>query len=235
MSVSGMCHQPESRGFSSLSCLIFTVEASEVDALVVDFNFSTPFLAISTPINPAMRRGSSALAANILSVTNAGHDSQIASSAVQAVAVNVVCFKAISPLQPQDQTVKIHRVSGAAPIGRRCSAGVTFSNRPSPLIHPFGVSGINDGVGSNAAISGAERNQGSILRLHRGNLPVSLPRTAPTVAGALGWLARVPNTTGTPIRTARPHPRTIGVARGWFRSRASHCKLTTPDQIERCA
>ena len=73
-----------------------------------------------------------------------------------------------------------------------------------------------------------------IIRVHR-DLPFSRNRGAcpgllTQARGVSLWLARIPNTPGMPSRTASPLAETREGARGWFRSRASHCNFTTPER-----
>lgn len=166
---------------SSSSGSLLILERSEVVASPTRVDTRTPISDRLIPVHPAMLRCSGRVACHVLPVTAFRRAPKIAPGAVESVAVDVIDFPSVTRRAPHQRPVQIRR--GGMAISHVVPRRISFGQTPSPLVHPVSISGINDGVGSDAAISGAERNQRSILRLHRTQPPVSRPRTALTVAG----------------------------------------------------
>lgn len=182
MSVNSERHQACTRGPRCFGSFEFGIERSEPELLFVDPNTCSPFALLFSEVNSTVG-GCLSPTADVLDVASGGDDSQIGTAAIQPVAIYVVNNYAISKLQPQQCPMKLDTPLTPNSIGN-VSPRITAVEIPPPLVDPVGISGINDGVGSDAAVSGAERNtHGGIIVLHRTRPPVSRPRTVSAVAG----------------------------------------------------
>ena len=122
----------------------------------------------------------------VLNVFSLGHDAQIGTATIERISVDMISDTEIARFEIQDHAVQ---VDGGAFTRRKSDASrcvfTTSAYRPAPLVDPRSISSINDSVCSDAAISGAERDQDGILGLHReASLPGVTPPAGNNCAGA---------------------------------------------------
>lgn len=180
--VNGERKQFQASRFSGIRCFLFAIEKPKVRALTIYADLGLPSLMGLAPVDTSISRRCAHATTRVLHVSTVRRHAQIRPPAVQFVPVSMVSFQAITARQSKQLTVQVD-VSDLAPdvfTTRR----VPLIQRPSPLVDPVGISSINDGVGSNAAISGAERDTHGILGEHR--VPPVPVAASPAVTSSAG-------------------------------------------------
>lgn len=168
---------------SSLSRLGFRSKKPKMNRLPIAADSCAPLATVLVPVDASIRRSPTPVTRAILRVGLLREHAQILSSAVQAVAVDMVYLNAITGGASKQCAVERYGRVDRAPSGVALSISIRVK-RPTPLVHPLGVSGINKGISSNAAISGAERNtHGGIIKAHRPS-PLGGVTPRPVSAGA---------------------------------------------------
>ena len=170
--------------FDRSRCSRFRIERSQVAPYIAHSGARDPFSLSFVPIDSRRARRASARGAipHVLTLTDG---SQVCPSIVEFAPVDVVANRAIMPCESwQAQNLTVHVDVSPSAVKSDRADGIPFTETPLPLIDEIGVSGINQGVRSNAAIFGAERDTHSILRLHRvPPVPVATPPAVSSSAG----------------------------------------------------
>ena len=156
-------------GFSGYTSGIFFIgKKTESLLFAVDIQSDSPLSCFLMPRNPPVLRCTTA-SGNILSIHFLRYDAKIFSPVVELIPVNVISFKVITRGKLQDLSVQVENPQLPAPAITFAAYGIADpSQEPAPLIDPVGVSDVDQCVGSNAAVTGAERDADSgIIKAHR--------------------------------------------------------------------
>lgn len=167
MLVRGERHQTKTGRFGSVSRFSFRLEPSDMQSFAIDMDRSCPLPLPSVPVNAAISRRAALQSWNVLHVASMRYDAQISSTIVETAAVDMVNLGPVPPRrEPHKESV--HQDGNLPGAFMDRSVGVSETVK-SPYVggDQISVSGVNEGVRSNAAISGAERDEDGILRLHR--------------------------------------------------------------------
>lgn len=147
-----------------------------------NMNLGNPLSRAVIPMDTSVGRRRAALAWNVLSIPLAGYWPKIGSMIVQPISVDVVATYAVSGNESQNVSVQV--CTPASPIASRIGDDIAVGRqRPRPSSGDALIRDVNEGVRSNAAVSGSQGDTYRILIAHRANSSVSRPRTALTVAG----------------------------------------------------
>lgn len=182
-SVCGVGHQSSTgiarrRGSTSLS-----LKGAESNSLSVSLDLRSPDAITRRPIHAAECRCSSA-AADVLAIEAFVKNAEVVAATVKTVAVDVVRIKSVAADKPENRPVKQDDAAASS-----VAAGVAATvEAPTPSRDMFSVRGINECVSTDRAVACTEWNTHGILGLHRGNLPLSRPRTVSAVAGVFACL-----------------------------------------------
>ncbi len=186
MSVLSIRHQPPPslpRNFGGFS---FAHKKAEIHPLPSNLERYLPLVSFCIPQDSAMR-GRPISSRDVLTVLVSFQNPKVTPSVVQSVSVDVVCLPLVSMREPEHSTVHLD----GYPARPLITAGIAIAAPiPPPLVDPVGISGVDQRIRSNAAISGAERNQDSILMR-----PRVTPRCQPPAVDAARGHLLPPNYT----------------------------------------
>lgn len=180
MSVNGKWQKALPSIDGSLSCLLLIAESSQVHVSSVDLNLRSPFSLAFIPGDSSVLRRRSSDTRYVVTVPPLRENSQIGSSIVETVPVDVVNISThVVRSESYQDLMQVEPTLGFA--SRAIPAGVTSllwaiapggMQMPSPLIHKAGVGLIHDSVCADRAVSAVERNahgtlRGAIIPVHR--------------------------------------------------------------------
>jgi hypothetical protein len=159
---------------SSGSRLSFITEAAEAMSSVVDHDLGRPLVGVLAPVHATILRGLPGSLGLILRVLPLGQDAQVTSPAVQGVAVDVVNLKPITGDKLKQKSVQVDLLR--VPAADRTAMRVFPIQRPAVAGDGVGIVGINDCVGPNRSIAGAQGDTNRIIGVHhepptRGAIP----------------------------------------------------------------
>lgn len=139
----------------------FVTRRAEMDALPIDAYLRIPTSRSLVPSHPPETGGRVLLTGLILSVRVIRQDPQVSPAVIKPISVDMVDYAPVSPSQTEQRSMHLH----VADLGRwgRSPIGVALgSQAPSPLAYDLGISRVDQGVCSHAAISGVERDQNGL-------------------------------------------------------------------------
>jgi hypothetical protein len=176
MSVYGVGHVLESEGSNSLGGVLFVGEVAYMMHDAVECGPSTPAACRTTvsrllPGNASiLRRGESFLFGSVLGVLGWGDFPEIAGPIVQVLPIDVVDDDGVTIFGAHDFSMQIDDHA-------RLDASGSFiaTKMPAVLIDPERISGVDQGVRSNGAVTSIQGDEGDILKAHQSSLLVSVP------------------------------------------------------------
>ena len=175
-------HCPHACSISSLSSLFLALVLAYLSPRTVNLYRGAPLPPRFVPGNATIARCASQTTRDILEILPMGYSSQVSPAAVSPDTVDVVYFNSVAVNQSKNDAMQEERpwmsVSGSP------SAGIPVAiQTPVPLTDKLRISSVDQGILSDAAISGAERDSRSqaICAEERG----SRPRSSPPVATAV--------------------------------------------------
>lgn len=159
-SVRGVRHQASASSARGLGGLFFGSESTEVVRLAVRPDTGFPCAAL--PTDAPICRGSVRVLPSILRIPTFGKHAQIRPPVVEGGTVNVIHINTLVsgqaeqfPMQPNQGTAS-----------RRSNSVAVAIKAPSPLSGPLSVISVDQGVGANTAVMGAERDaSGTAVRI----------------------------------------------------------------------
>jgi hypothetical protein len=166
VSIHGERHQAQSGRTSGFGGFLFGVEVADEVRLALDHDLNCPPPDSFIPDNISMPRTGVPISGLVLSVFEPRQHPQIGTAVIPPIAVDVVAFSGVSSLQPKK--LPMEKDGFSVPIDPRPASSVTSSRHaPCPLVDPFRIGRINDGVRLDRTITGAQRDTYGILIGHR--------------------------------------------------------------------
>ena len=163
MSVCGVGQKAQAGVPSDFGCFLFGIERPKVKHFPMQLNACPPFPSVFRPGHTAKSGRDANSLGCVLCVTRLRDCPQVRPTVVECVTVNMVAAQSIAGNEPQNLSMKQYALTC-----RRTACGVTSAQPvPAALTYPLGISSIDNGVRSDAAISGAERDTHGIIGLHR--------------------------------------------------------------------
>lgn len=152
------------------SGILLRQELPEVFGLPVDRCVSPPFSSVAE-VNAAILGRCAGPAADVLTVAELRDCEQIRPAVIETVSVPMVALESVVSRQAEQFSMQ-QDVNPTPVQGDLANSVAIFAEMPAPLVQPFGVSGIDYGVGANDVASVAKQDEdgalgGGIIQAHR--------------------------------------------------------------------
>ena len=104
--VNSIGHEPRTSRPRRFRCRLLIGELPQVDALAVIGDERTPLTPVRRPANPPIFRGRGAVAGFVLPVAVQRNRSQVATTIIKAISVDVIDLESVTTGEPQQFTVQ---------------------------------------------------------------------------------------------------------------------------------
>lgn len=186
-SIHSVSHRSEASGAGGLCGIFFTHERPECDGSAVEVDLGDPLPGPSVQVHASVLRESARW--HVLGIPRPRDLPEISPPIVEFVPVDVVAAQRVAMLQTEKGAVQVDHTGDA--VNDDLASDIPVGHQgPAPLTDVLSVGGIDQCVGSNAAIAGAERDTYGILGLHH-DLPNPVrgvgPALVTTTSGPLAF------------------------------------------------
>lgn len=164
-SVYGVGHQPRSASAGGVGCFRFGCERAEIDRSTLHLNVGIPSSSRFIPTHsPIYRRPAEARV--VFGLASIGDNAQVLTTVVQPVMVDVIYLTTIAGFQSHQLSMKANRhLLGRVPNG---PDGISVRVKtPSIQIDRWSIGSVNQSIGSDAAVSSAQRDANGIIGTHQ--------------------------------------------------------------------
>lgn len=134
-------------------CRCFIVEEFRIDLLAVQVDVCEPSPSFLIERNATVSRRGFCTSGQVLGILGTSGGSEVDSTIVEFVQIDVVAFYPIVADQPEQLSVHLDAVPSDSVLA-------LLAQVPCPLTNPLSISSVNSGVGHNGAIASEKWNAG---------------------------------------------------------------------------
>lgn len=157
-------------------------EKPQVVTLPKCFDARMPLAGAFVPGDSSVRRQRPRVTREVLRVRRSRYETKITAAVIKTIAVDVVNRSAVPVYESEQGAMQMDRPPSLLAV--IAASRVARCQEPLPLVDEVSISGVDQCVSSDAAISGTERDTHGIIGTHQ--VPPALGVVPPDVYGVAG-------------------------------------------------